>query len=237
MFALLDAMDESHVLAVGTVAVGMVFSTAKDDNVDHTEGTAREDGDSQPLLDLDTITDPFVVDTITDPIVDTLTAHDRVLTSTIAGVAGADRALDLDITGVATTLDDNDDDVTDATTMALLMPTVLHGNATESPATMATMMLVLRTMQSQNQAILNRLDAMDNTSKDRHGRLRAALKQHSGRSYHCDWWATDLRHVFHCRPQSEPFARDDNLQSSLGTFGEHAVLTTRVLGLLFHIIR
>ena len=30
--------------------------------------------------------------------------------STIAGVAGANRALDLDITGVATTLDDNDDD-------------------------------------------------------------------------------------------------------------------------------
>ena len=101
MFALLDAMDESHVLAVGTVAVGMVFSTAKDDNVDHTEGTAREDGDSQPLLDLDTITDPFVVDTITDPIVDTLTAHDRVLTLMIAGVAEADRALNLAITGVA----------------------------------------------------------------------------------------------------------------------------------------
>ena len=102
-FALLDAADESQALAAGTVAVGTVFDTADDDDVDHTEGTAREDGNSQPLLDLNTIT---------DPIVNTLTAHDRVLTLTIAGVADADRALDLAITGVATALDDDDDDVT-----------------------------------------------------------------------------------------------------------------------------
>ena len=54
------------------------------------------------------------------------------------------------------------------------MPTVPHGDVTEAP-TMATMMLVLCTMQSTNQAILNRLDAMDNTSKKHHGRLRAAI--------------------------------------------------------------
>jgi hypothetical protein len=102
-FALLDAADESQALAAGTVAVGTVFDTADDDDVDHTEGTAREDGNSQPLLDLNTIT---------DPIVNTLTAHDRVLTLTIAGVADANRALDLAITGVATALDDDDDDVT-----------------------------------------------------------------------------------------------------------------------------
>ena len=150
-FALLDAVDEPHMLTAGTVAAGTFFDTAEVDADDQTEGTAREDCDSQPLLDLDGI---LALDTTTDPIITTLAAHDRVLTSTIAGVTEADRALNLAITGVATTLDDNDDDVTDATTMALLMPTVLHGNATESPATMATMMLVLRTMQSQNQAIV-----------------------------------------------------------------------------------
>jgi hypothetical protein len=131
----------------------------------HTEVTAREDADSQPLLNLETFT---------DPIVNTLTAHDRVLTLTIAEVAKADRALDLAITGVATALDDDDDDVTDAHTMASLMPTVPHGDVTEAP-TMATMMLVLRAMQSTNQAILNCLDAMDDTSKKHHGRLRAAI--------------------------------------------------------------
>ena len=78
------------------------------------DGTAREDGDSQPLLDLDAI---LALDAITDPIIDTLNAHDRVLTSTIAGVAEADRALDLAITGVTTTLNDDDDDVTAAPTM------------------------------------------------------------------------------------------------------------------------
>ena len=36
-------------------------------------------------------------------------------------------------------------------------------------------MLVLCTMQSQNQAILTCLDAMDDTSKEHHGRLHAAL--------------------------------------------------------------
>jgi hypothetical protein len=39
-FALLDAADESQALAAGTVAVGMVFDTADDDDVNHTEGTA-----------------------------------------------------------------------------------------------------------------------------------------------------------------------------------------------------
>jgi len=81
-------------------------------------------------------------------------------------VAEADRALDLAITGVATTLDDDNDDITNAPTMALLLPTVPHGDVTKAPAMMATMMLVLRTMQSQNQAILNCLDAMDDTSKN-----------------------------------------------------------------------
>jgi len=154
------------------VAAGTFFDTAEVDTDDQTEGTAREDGDSQPLLDLGAI---LALDVTSDPIINTLAANNRILTLTIAGVTEADRALDLAITGVATTLDDDDDDVTDAPTMALLMPTVPHGNATESPTTMATMMLVLRTMQSQNQAILTRLDAMDDTSKERHGRLRAAL--------------------------------------------------------------
>ena len=170
-FVLFDAADESHALAVGTVAAGSVFDTAEDNDVDPTEGTAREDGNSQPLLDLDAM---LAHDTITDPIIDTLNAHDRVLTSTIAGVDEADRALDLAITGVTTTLDDDDDDVTAATTMASLMPTVPHGNVTKAP-TLATMMLMLRTMLSQNQAILNRLDAMDDTSNRRHGRLRTAI--------------------------------------------------------------
>ena len=53
--------------------------------------------------------------------------------------------------------------------MALLMPTVPHGDATKSSTMMATMMLVLCTMQSQNQAILTCLDAMDDTSKECHG--------------------------------------------------------------------
>ncbi len=170
-FALLDAADKSHALAAGTVAAGTVFATAVDNSDDHTEGTAREDGDSQPLLDLDAI---LALDAIPDPIIDTLNARERVFTSTIAGVAEADRALDLAITGVATTLDDNVDNVTNAPTMASLMPTVPHGDVTEAP-TPATMMLMLRTTLSQNQAILNRLDAMDDTSTTRHDRLRAAL--------------------------------------------------------------
>ena len=76
--ALLDAADESH---TGALAAGTDFDTAKegDNGVDHTEGTAREDGDSQPLHDV-----------ITDPVIDALTAHARVLTSTIAGVDEAD---------------------------------------------------------------------------------------------------------------------------------------------------
>ncbi len=59
-----------------------------DDDVDHTDtegdvhtdtdGTPQEDDASLPLLDLDMFS---------DPIVDTLTAHDRVLTTTIAGIA------------------------------------------------------------------------------------------------------------------------------------------------------
>ena len=55
---------------------GTDFNTTKegDNGIDHTEGTAQEDGDSQPLLDA-----------ITDPIIDALTAHARVLTSTLAG--------------------------------------------------------------------------------------------------------------------------------------------------------
>jgi len=109
-FALLDAADEPHALAAGTVATGTFFDTAEVDADDQTEGTAREDGDSQPLLDLDAI---LALDATTDPIITTLAAHDRVLTSTIAGVTDADRALDLAITGVATTLDDDDEDVTD----------------------------------------------------------------------------------------------------------------------------
>jgi hypothetical protein len=72
-FAVLDAADESH---TGALAAGTDFDTTKegDNGVDHTEGTAQEDGDSQPLLDA-----------ITDPIIDALTAHARVLTSTLPG--------------------------------------------------------------------------------------------------------------------------------------------------------
>jgi len=40
---------------------------------------------------------------------------------------------------------------------------------------MATMMLLLHTMQSTNQAILNCLDAMDDTIKKNHGRLHTAI--------------------------------------------------------------
>ena len=144
-FALLDAAEESH---TGTLAAGMVRATTEEDNdADHTEGTAREDGDSQPLLHA-----------IADPIIDALTAHARVLTSTIARVDEADRALDLAITGVTKTLDDDVENDTDAPP-----PTIPHGDVTDAP-TMPSMMLMLYTMQSTNQAILNRLDAMDNTT-------------------------------------------------------------------------
>ena len=203
-FALLDAADESHALAAGTVAAGTVFDTAEDNDVNHMEGTAREDGDSQPLLDLDAI---LALDAITDPIIDTLNAHDRVLTSTIAGVAKANRALNLAITGVATTLDDDDDDVTDDTpTMVLLMPTVPHGDVTEAP-TMATMMLVLQRMQSQNQAILNRLVAMDDTSKKRHVRLRVAITSKAD--------STEIAHLDHQLEVMEHTIRD-NIDNTIG---------------------
>jgi hypothetical protein len=102
-----------------------------DDDTD-TEGTPREDGDSQPLLD------PV---STTDPVVNALTAHDRVLTTTIAGIAEADRALDLAITGIATALDEDDDDATDANTMASLMPVIpvscpdTHDGGIYAPAT------------------------------------------------------------------------------------------------------
>jgi len=122
------------------------------------DGTPREDGASQPLLDA-----------IPDPIIDALTAHNRVLTLTIAWVDEAARALDLAIAGVAKTLADDDDDDTNAP-----HPTVSPDDVTNAP-TMATIMLLLHTMQSTNQAILNRLDAMDDTSKKNHGRLRAAI--------------------------------------------------------------
>jgi len=79
--------------------------------------------------------------------------------STIAGVDEAARTLDSAITGVAKTLDDDDDDDTKEP-----HPTVPHDDVTNAP-TMVTMMLLLHTMQSSNQANLNRLDAMDDTSK------------------------------------------------------------------------
>ena len=114
-FVLLDAADESH---TGTLAAGVDINAAteEDNNVDHREGTVREDGDSQPLLDA-----------ITDPIIDAFTAHDRVLTSTIARVDKADRALDSAIIGVSKTLDDDDDADTEE-----LPPTVPHGNSSIS---------------------------------------------------------------------------------------------------------
>jgi hypothetical protein len=129
------------------------------------EGTPRDDGDSQPLLNLAAIT---------DPIVDTLTAHNRVLTTTIAGIADADRALDLAITGVATALDEDNDDATDANTMALSMPVIPHGDVSATPM-MEAFMLVLQSLQTQNHAILTCLDSMDDTNKQRHGELRTEI--------------------------------------------------------------
>jgi hypothetical protein len=42
----------------------------------------------------------------------------------IAGIAEADRALNLAITGIATALDEDDDDATDANTMASSTPVI-----------------------------------------------------------------------------------------------------------------
>jgi len=132
-FALLEAVDESPALAEGTVDDDAASTVDKyvahtdgtpraidaagpvNDDVVHTdtEGTPRADGDSRPLLNLAMIT---------DPVVDTLTTHDRVLTTTIADIAAADRAFDLAITGVASALDDDDDDDTGAQTMASTLP-------------------------------------------------------------------------------------------------------------------
>ena len=67
---------------------------------------------------------------------------------------------------VASTLDDDVNDATDAPTLALMVPTVPRVDVTNAP-TMASMMTMLLTMQSTNQAILNRLDAAIN--------LKAAL--------------------------------------------------------------
>ncbi len=144
--------DESHTAgtprAAGDSQADEGAAGPVDEDVVHTtdtEGTLREDGDSQPLLDRAAITDPFV---------DTLTAHDRVLMTTIAGIAEADRALDLAITGIATALDEDDDDATDANTMASSMPVIPHGVV--SAPTMEAFMLVLQSLQTQNHAILTR---------------------------------------------------------------------------------
>jgi hypothetical protein len=88
----------------------------------------------------------------------------------IAGIAEADRALDLAITGIATALDEDDDDATDANTMASLMPVI----PVPTP-TMEAFMLVLQSLQTQNHAILTRLDSMDDTNKQRHGELCAEI--------------------------------------------------------------
>jgi len=163
--------NESHTdgtpRAAGDSQVDEDAAGPVDDDVVHTdtEGTPREDGNSQPLLDLAAIT---------DPIVDTLNAHDRVLTTTIAGIAEADRALDLVITGIATALDEDDDDATDANTMASSMPVIPHGDVSATP-TMEAFMLVLQSLHTQNHAILTRLDSMDDTNKQRHGELRAEI--------------------------------------------------------------
>jgi hypothetical protein len=81
----------------------------------------------------------------------------------------ATHTLDSAITGVAKTLEDNDDN-----DIKELHPTVPHDDVTNAP-TMATMMLLIHTMQSTNQAILNCLDAMDDNNKKNHGRLHVAI--------------------------------------------------------------
>ncbi len=70
----------------------------------------------------------------------------------IASIAKADRALDLAITGVATALDEDDDDATGANTMASLMPMVPHGDVSVAP-TMEAFMLVLQSLQTQNLSV------------------------------------------------------------------------------------
>ena len=62
---------------------------------------------------------------------------------------------------------------------------------------MASMMLMLHTMQSTNQAILNCLDAMDNTSKKNHGRLHAAInsKADSSKIARLDHRLEDMAHT------------------------------------------
>jgi hypothetical protein len=184
-FALLEAVDESPALAEGTVDDDAASTVDKyvahtdgtpraidaagpvNDDVVHTdtEGTPRADGDSRPLLNLAMIT---------DPVVDTLTTHDRVLTTTIADITAADRALDLAITGVASALDGDDDNDTGAKTMASRMPMIPHGDVSAAP-TMAAFMLVLQSLQAQNQAILTRLDSIDATNQQRHGELHAEI--------------------------------------------------------------
>ena len=211
-------------------------TTEEDNDVDHTDSTTRDDGDSQPLLDV-----------ITDPIIDALTAHARVLTSTIAGVDEADRALDLAITGVTKTLDDDVDDDTNEPP-----PTVPHGDVTDAP-TMASMMRMLHMTQATNQAILNRLDAMDNTSKKNHGRLRAAInsKANSSKIARLDHRLEDMAHTIQDDinntigaqlTSATNFIIDlkvnlSHLTNPIGPIGQHARIPTCLLGLLCNIIR
>ena len=94
--------------------------TANDSDVEQMEGTSREDGNSQPLLD-----------TVKDSITGTIETMDRILASTLADIAADDTALDSAIRGVTATLDRDDDDDT-------VVP----------PPTMQSMMAMLQTMQS-----------------------------------------------------------------------------------------
>ena len=120
-FALLAAADEPH---TGALAANTDFTTAAEEanEDDQTDDSDCNDGESQPLLDA-----------IIDPIINALAAHNRVLMSTIAGVDNANRALNLALTAVATTLDDDVDAATDAPTLVSMVPTVPHVDVTNAP--------------------------------------------------------------------------------------------------------
>jgi hypothetical protein len=127
-----------------------------DDELGISVATAWEDGNSQPLIDEITLLDVPTVNNAPiiagNTIVTALAAHDRAITLALADVAGV------------------------ITTTANSPSTTAPATADTAPEpTMASMMFMLHTMQTTNQAILARLDTIDATSKTQHGRLCAAI--------------------------------------------------------------
>jgi hypothetical protein len=121
-----------------------------DDKLGISVATAREDGNSQPLINEIMLLDVPMVDDAPiiaeNTIVAALAAHDRAIMLALADVAG-----------VITTTTNYPSTTAPATTDTAPEPT------------MALIMFMLHTMQTTNQAILACLDTIDATSKMQHG--------------------------------------------------------------------